>query len=118
MEECTQSLGDFIEMCGKEYGSLSRSTILNVLWGSSNGLHYLHFENNLIHGDIKSFNILIKGNFVYDELTIMRAQSFGLLFCYIMNNHDLGTFITAVISLVSAKMLNIINLSFDKTELV
>lgn len=61
MEECTQSLGDFIESFSKDYGAFSPPTIYQVVASVSRALQYLHEDQKLIHGDIKSFNVLIKG---------------------------------------------------------
>ncbi|XP_014277346.1 lymphokine-activated killer T-cell-originated protein kinase homolog [Halyomorpha halys] len=63
MEECTQSLGDFIENFSKDYGAFSPTTIYQVITSVSRALQYLHEDKKLIHGDIKSFNVLIKGQF-------------------------------------------------------
>ncbi|CAH1399751.1 unnamed protein product [Nezara viridula] len=73
MEECTQSLGDLIESFCNSYDALSPSTIYQVVASISRALQYLHEDEKLIHGDIKSFNILIKG-----QLNSIKLCDFGV----------------------------------------
>lgn len=63
MEELEQSLGDYIEklQCNGRMTMCSKD-ICRVLQGASKALDYLHTEKYLLHGDIKSHNILINGN--------------------------------------------------------
>jgi PDZ-binding kinase len=65
MEECTQSLGDLIENYSEmQLGPFTPELIYVVIAGISKALAYLHNECKLLHGDMKSHNILIKGEFV------------------------------------------------------
>lgn len=62
MEECSKSLADLIE----EYAEngLKRvpfNDILKIMVGILKGLHYLHTVKFIVHCDIKSHNILLKG---------------------------------------------------------
>lgn len=69
MESCESSLADRIEdRRNDEMGPLSSEVILKVALGVARGLDYLHREKKLLHGDMKSYNILIKGD--YDEIKI------------------------------------------------
>uniref|UniRef100_A0A1B6K9T6 Protein kinase domain-containing protein n=1 Tax=Graphocephala atropunctata TaxID=36148 RepID=A0A1B6K9T6_9HEMI len=64
MEECSESLGNMIEELAE--GGKNRfkpDKILTVIVGVAKALQYLHEEQELLHGDIKSFNVLIKGDF-------------------------------------------------------
>ncbi|CAG9862041.1 unnamed protein product [Phyllotreta striolata] len=65
MEECTSSLGDLIERRLDELGEtpFPAETILKVSIDTAKGLYYLHNEALLLHCDIKSYNILVKGDF-------------------------------------------------------
>jgi len=64
MEECSESLGDLKEqMCESGGTRFSQQQIVSVIAGVAKGLQYLHDDKGLLHGDIKSYNILIKGNF-------------------------------------------------------
>ena len=74
MEECTQSLGDLIEnYCEMQLGPFTHELIYEVILGVSKALDYLHNECKILHGDLKSHNILIKGRLKY-------------LFMYLGNN--------------------------------
>ncbi|GLH03909.1 Tyrosine-protein kinase transmembrane receptor Ror [Gryllus bimaculatus] len=69
MEECETSLGDLIE----ERGETSKEpfavdNILTVASDICKALSYLHDECLLLHGDLKSFNVLIRGNFEVAKL--------------------------------------------------
>jgi len=64
MEECTTSLGDLLlDFSEKGLGPLSAKNTNFVIQNVCRGLDYLHNVRRLIHGDIKSMNVLIKGNF-------------------------------------------------------
>ncbi|XP_049835611.1 lymphokine-activated killer T-cell-originated protein kinase [Schistocerca gregaria] len=65
MEKCEISLGDFLERCE---APLPPFIIKKVGLDIANALHYLHSECMILHGDIKSYNILIKGNFEVAKL--------------------------------------------------
>ncbi|KAI5745524.1 hypothetical protein M8J76_011746 [Diaphorina citri] len=56
--------GDLIEKRREEeLGPFPPDTILKVAESLCSALNYLHQEKSLLHGDIKSFNVLIKGDF-------------------------------------------------------
>lgn len=59
-----KSLNDLIEERNKDSGSpFPAAVILRVALHMSRGLKYLHQEKKLLHGDIKSSNVVIKGDF-------------------------------------------------------
>ncbi|KAJ8975286.1 hypothetical protein NQ317_004422 [Molorchus minor] len=60
MEECSNCLGDLIEECTEPFPS---KTITKVTFDVSKALEYLHNHSLLMHCDVKSYNILIKGDF-------------------------------------------------------
>lgn len=62
MEECHMSLSDIIE-CKEEDGPFPVDTISKVAFEIAKALDYIHNTVHLLHGDIKSPNILIKGKF-------------------------------------------------------
>ncbi|KAK3928530.1 Lymphokine-activated killer T-cell-originated protein kinase [Frankliniella fusca] len=69
MESCESSLADRIEDRRNDgMGPFESEVILKVALGVARGLDYLHREKKILHGDMKSYNILIKGNF--DEIKI------------------------------------------------
>lgn len=69
MEACSVSLGDLIEKRFREkLGPLATKNINTMGYDISKALNYLHNEALLIHGDMKSFNILIKGDFAVCKL--------------------------------------------------
>nr|XP_033791418.1 lymphokine-activated killer T-cell-originated protein kinase isoform X2 [Geotrypetes seraphini] len=58
------SLNDLIELKQeKEEGPFPAATIMKVALHMARGLKYLHNEKKLLHGDIKSTNVVIKGDF-------------------------------------------------------
>lgn len=62
MEECDTSVGDLIELRSDDgLGPFLAENILKVALDVAKALDYLHEECHLLHGDIKSFNILVKG---------------------------------------------------------
>lgn len=64
MEDGNISLGDLLEERYVENkGPLSILNVLKVAMDVANALQYLHTEVKLLHGDLKSFNVLIKGDF-------------------------------------------------------
>ncbi|CAG9829195.1 unnamed protein product [Diabrotica balteata] len=65
MEECTSSLGDLIENRLDYLGDVPypSDTILKVSYDVAKALDYLHNTALLLHCDIKSYNILVKGEF-------------------------------------------------------
>lgn len=69
MEACTMSLGDLIEKrSGEGLGSLEPEKINTIGYDISKALNYLHNEALLLHGDMKSYNVLIKEDFVICKL--------------------------------------------------
>ncbi|KAL1462831.1 hypothetical protein WDU94_014638 [Cyamophila willieti] len=69
METCGTSLDTLIEKRREEEkGPFPLEQILKVAEGLCSALNYLHREKHLLHGDIKSFNVLIKGEF--DEVKL------------------------------------------------
>lgn len=69
MEACTSSLGNLIEdRSSDELGPLEIWKINTVGLDVSKALNYLHNEALLLHGDMKSYNILIKGDFAVCKL--------------------------------------------------
>ncbi|RZF31885.1 hypothetical protein LSTR_LSTR015457 [Laodelphax striatellus] len=64
MEKCTQSLGDMIEQRYEAgLAPYPAENILKVARDVASALSYLHDDVKLLHGDIKSFNILVNGDF-------------------------------------------------------
>lgn len=69
MEACTISLGNLLENRSEsDETPLEPSKIQKVGLDISKALKYLHNEAMLLHGDMKSFNILIKGDFAICKL--------------------------------------------------
>ncbi|KAJ8270691.1 hypothetical protein GJAV_G00118100 [Gymnothorax javanicus] len=59
-----QSLNDLIEKRREEgVGAFQAKTIEKVALHVARGLQYLHNEKKLLHGDMKSCNVVIKGDF-------------------------------------------------------
>ncbi|XP_035424233.1 lymphokine-activated killer T-cell-originated protein kinase isoform X1 [Cygnus atratus] len=59
-----KSLGDLIEERNTaRLGPFPAATILKVALSMARGLKYLHNDKKLLHGDIKSSNVVIKGDF-------------------------------------------------------
>ncbi|GAB1299016.1 Lymphokine-activated killer T-cell-originated protein kinase [Apodemus speciosus] len=59
-----KSLNDLIEERNRDCGSpFPAAVILKVALHMARGLKYLHQEKKLLHGDIKSSNVVIKGDF-------------------------------------------------------
>lgn len=74
MESCTTSLGDLLEKRFEEsLGPLAVKEITKVSFDIILALDYLHNEAFLLHGDLKSFNVLIKGDF-----SICKLCDFGV----------------------------------------
>lgn len=65
MEDCGKGLDDMISKRAEEEDAIlfSSTEVMTVTWSISNALYYLHFTKKLLHGDIKSGNILVRGNF-------------------------------------------------------
>ncbi|NWX93883.1 TOPK kinase, partial [Nothoprocta pentlandii] len=59
-----KSLNDLIEERNSErLGPFPAATIFKVALSMARGLQYLHNEKKLLHGDIKSSNVVVKGDF-------------------------------------------------------
>lgn len=69
MEACDLSLGDMIE---KRIETNSEPFLprqmLKVCADIASALHYLHMTMQILHGDMKSYNILVNGDFVICKL--------------------------------------------------
>ncbi|XP_005189380.2 lymphokine-activated killer T-cell-originated protein kinase [Musca domestica] len=64
LECCSTSLGSILEeRLDAEEGALPAKDIKKMLRDISSALDYLHTEAMLLHGDLKSHNILVKGSF-------------------------------------------------------
>lgn len=64
LEDCHISLGNILETrMEDELSALPANDIKIVCLDISKALDYLHTSAFLLHGDIKSFNVLIKGDF-------------------------------------------------------
>ncbi|XP_063221009.1 lymphokine-activated killer T-cell-originated protein kinase-like [Bacillus rossius redtenbacheri] len=64
MEKCTVGLGDLIlDRSEQGLGPFPVRDILTVGLCVSRALDYLHREKRILHGDIKSHNVLVKGDF-------------------------------------------------------
>ncbi|XP_075719912.1 lymphokine-activated killer T-cell-originated protein kinase [Rhinoderma darwinii] len=59
-----KSLNDLIEeRSDQRLGPFPADTILKVAVSMARGLKYLHNDKNILHGDLKSSNVVIKGDF-------------------------------------------------------
>lgn len=64
LELCTTSLGSILEeRHDEDLGPLPPKNTLKMIMDVAMALDFLHNEARLLHGDIKSFNILVKGEF-------------------------------------------------------
>ena len=63
MEDCERALEDIIEEKAFLEEHFGFDELLKVCWAVANALDYLHNEKKLLHGDIKSGNVLIRGDF-------------------------------------------------------
>lgn len=64
LECCTASLGSILEeKFENESGPLPLKCTLKMITDISSALDYLHTKANILHGDMKSFNILVNGDF-------------------------------------------------------
>ncbi|NXL93013.1 TOPK kinase, partial [Alectura lathami] len=59
-----KSLSDLIEeRSAAHLGPFPAATILKVALSMARGLKYLHNDKKLLHGDVKSSNVVVKGDF-------------------------------------------------------
>lgn len=63
MEDCHMSLMDIIDERAYLEEHFSYEQILKVAWSIAKALEYLHVEKKILHGDLKSGNVLIRGDF-------------------------------------------------------
>ncbi|CAH0394876.1 unnamed protein product [Bemisia tabaci] len=64
LEQCSTCLGTMKEeRLENNLGPFSADIILKVALETAKGLDYLHRVKHILHGDLKSYNILIKDNF-------------------------------------------------------
>ncbi|MCL4130102.1 UNVERIFIED_CONTAM: hypothetical protein GTU68_028297 [Idotea baltica] len=64
MESGQQSLSDLNEdRLDEDSGPYPAENILKVAKALASALHYLHTSHHMLHGDLKSANVLIKGDF-------------------------------------------------------
>ncbi|KAI8434666.1 hypothetical protein MSG28_003198 [Choristoneura fumiferana] len=69
MEACDLSLGDMIEKRAEDSGEpFIAKQMLKVAADIGNALDYLHTTMQILHGDMKSYNILVNGDFVICKL--------------------------------------------------
>ncbi|KAK3747901.1 hypothetical protein QZH41_010205 [Actinostola sp. cb2023] len=63
MEDCHMSLLDIIDERSYLEECFTYKEVLKVAWCIAKALEYLHNEKKILHGDIKSGNVLIRGDF-------------------------------------------------------
>lgn len=63
MEDCDRSLMDMIEEKAFLEEKFTCDEILKVAWSIAKALDFLHNHHKLLHGDIKSANVLVRGDF-------------------------------------------------------
>ncbi|KAH8266960.1 hypothetical protein KR026_012120 [Drosophila bipectinata] len=64
LEVCNTSLGSILEeRHDEDLGPLPPKNTLKMIMDVAKALDFLHNEARLLHGDLKSFNVLIKGEF-------------------------------------------------------
>ncbi|XP_067930377.1 lymphokine-activated killer T-cell-originated protein kinase-like [Watersipora subatra] len=68
MESGEKSLNQLIELRQEEGEPFPPNKIHKVVYAASSALDYLHNNKKLLHGDIKSHNILVKGDFAEIKL--------------------------------------------------
>uniref|UniRef100_A0A182N1D2 Protein kinase domain-containing protein n=1 Tax=Anopheles dirus TaxID=7168 RepID=A0A182N1D2_9DIPT len=74
VEYCNSSLGDVLEKRFEEkLGPLEQPKAMKVVLDVLAGLNYLHTEALVMHGDVKSFNVLIK-----DDYAVVKLCDFGV----------------------------------------
>ncbi|XP_053698236.1 lymphokine-activated killer T-cell-originated protein kinase homolog isoform X2 [Sabethes cyaneus] len=74
MEYCNTSLGDLLEQrYEQKLGPLEAPKVKRMALDTLNALNYLHTEALILHGDLKSFNILVK-----DDFEVCKLCDFGV----------------------------------------
>ncbi|CAL7947718.1 unnamed protein product [Xylocopa violacea] len=74
MEKLDASLGDKIEeKLDIGDGPFAAKDILNITYEIAKGLEYLHYTARILHGDIKSYNVLIS-----EDYKIVKLCDFGV----------------------------------------
>lgn len=74
MEYCNISLGDLLQQRYEQVlGPLEAPKIQSMALDILNALDYLHTEALILHGDLKSFNILVK-----DDFAVCKLCDFGV----------------------------------------
>ncbi|VVC98677.1 unnamed protein product [Leptidea sinapis] len=69
MESCDLSLGDMIEKkVEDDCEPFAAKYIIKVATDIGSALDYLHTKIQILHGDIKSYNVLVNGNFIICKL--------------------------------------------------
>jgi len=64
LEMCTTSLGSILEeRHDEDLGPLPAKNTFKMIMDVALALDFLHNEARLLHGDLKSFNVLVKGEF-------------------------------------------------------
>ncbi|KAL7744564.1 hypothetical protein ACLKA6_017081 [Drosophila palustris] len=64
LEMCTTSLGSILEeRHDEDLGPLPAKHTFKMIMDIAHALDFLHSEARLLHGDLKSFNVLVKGEF-------------------------------------------------------
>lgn len=63
MEDCHMSLMDMIDERAFLEEHFTYAEVLKVAWSIAVALEYLHNEKKILHGDLKSGNVLIRGDF-------------------------------------------------------
>lgn len=63
MEDCDRSLMDLIEEKAFLEETFTSNEIIKVAWSIARALNFIHNDHKLLHGDIKSANVLVRGNF-------------------------------------------------------
>ena len=63
MEDCDRSLMDLIEEKSFLEETFTSNEMLKVAWSIAKALDFLHNNHKLLHGDIKSANVLVRENF-------------------------------------------------------
>ena len=63
MEDCDRSLMDIIDERVFLDELFTFDEILKVAWAVAKALKYLHNEHKILHGDLKSGNVLVRGDF-------------------------------------------------------